>query len=169
LLTLAARPRELVAVSFVALSFGFAAGWWLARQDRPDTLPAEPGGTASLELGTRALEAGDLALAESHFRAVLARDPDNPRARLELAGALMLQGRWEEAEPELERARELAPDRPEAWFLSGLLWREGFADTAAAREAWRRFLELVPADSPEAATVRAWLAELEAPEETGGD
>ena len=72
----------------------------------------------------------------------------------------MLQGRWQEAHAELEQALRLDPQSPEAWFLTGMIWRDGFGDTTRAREAWHRFLALVPEASPQAVTIREWLAEL---------
>jgi tetratricopeptide (TPR) repeat protein len=165
-MTFAARTRELIAVSFLALSGGFAAGWWFARQDEgPGTgigtgAPHAVGAAEHLELGTLSLEAGDLASAERHFREAAALDPASGRARADLGAVLMLQGRFDEAGTELDAAREAAPESPEVWFLSGMLWRDGFGDTTRAREAWERFLTLMPPDSPQAATVRGWLAEL---------
>jgi cytochrome c-type biogenesis protein CcmH/NrfG len=79
----------------------------------------------------------------------------------------MLQGRWEEAHAELQEALRLDPQTPETWFLSGMLWRDGFGDTTRAREAWQRFLALVPADSPQAVTIREWLSALSTPEGAG--
>jgi tetratricopeptide (TPR) repeat protein len=165
--TLAARPRELALVSLVALSAGFAAGWWLARQDR-EAAPHAVGPAEHAELGARALEAGDLTSAERHFREVARLEPETARARADLAAVLMLQGRWPEAGAELELARNLDPRSPETWFLSGMLWRDGYGDTTRARESWERFLTLVPEDSPQAATIRGWLAELGSDAE-GGD
>jgi Flp pilus assembly protein TadD len=163
---LAARPRELIVVSFVALSVGFAAGWWLAAQDGGSG-PHEVGPAEHTELGTRALEAGDLASAERHFRDAVGLDPESSGARADLAAVLMLQGRWEEAHAELQEALRLDPQTPETWFLSGMLWRDGFGDTTRAREAWQRFLALVPADSPQAVTIREWLSALSTPEGAG--
>lgn len=166
-MTLAARPRELVMVSFLTLSAGFAAGWWFARQDtgagEGTGAPHAVGAAEHLELGTLSLEAGDLASAERHFRDAAALDPGSGRARADLGAVLMLQGRFDEARAELDAALEVDPESPEVWFLSGMLWRDGFGDTTRAREAWERFLTLMPPDSPQAATVRGWLAELGGP------
>lgn len=159
---------RLVVVSFVALSVGFAAGWWLARQDGgagprggATGAPHPVGADEHLELGSRALQAGDLTAAERHFRDATAASPQTARPRVDLAAVLMLQGRWEEAHGELESAGRLEPESPEVWFLAGMLWRDGFGDGLRARQAWQRFLALVPPDSPEAVTVRQWLSDLE--------
>jgi len=165
---IAARPVELAVISFVALSVGFAAGLWLARQDggvsggagAASRAPHPVGAEDHLELGTLALQQGDLASAERHFAQAVALEPGSARARADLGAVLMLQGRWDEARSELDRARDADPQSPEAWFLTGMLRRDGFADTAGAREAWTRFLELIPSESPQAETVRGWLADL---------
>ena len=165
-MALAARTRELVLVSFVTLSAGFAAGWWLATQDRTTGGAGAThavGPAEHLELGTQALQAGDLASAEEHFRAALELAPEDARSHSDLAAVLMLQGRWDEAREELDRARERDPESPDAWFLTGMLWRDGYGDSLRARQSWERFLELVPAESAQAATIREWIAALGAP------
>ena len=56
---------------------------------------------------------------------------------------------------------------PAVWYLEGWVARDGLADTARARAAWGRFLELAPGDTPQAAEVRRWLDGGEASPETG--
>jgi tetratricopeptide (TPR) repeat protein len=165
---LAARARDLALVSFVSLSVGFAAGWWLARQE-PGTMegtastgaPHAVGAAEHMQLGEMSLEAGDFSAAEAYFREALELEPGSAQARAELGAALLLQGRYDEARDELETARETNPENPEAWFFSGLLWRDGYGDRDQAREAWERFLTLMPPESEPATTVRGWLAELD--------
>jgi hypothetical protein len=41
------------------------------------------------------------------------------------------------------------------------VYRDGLRDRDRAREAWERFLAMVPSDSPQAGTVRGWLDGLE--------
>jgi tetratricopeptide (TPR) repeat protein len=86
---------------------------------------------------------------------------------VDLAVALMSQGRWEEADRELAQAKGLAPDLPAIWFLEGWVARDGFGDTLRARRVWERFLELAPPDAPQAAEVRRWLSG-EAEDTAGG-
>ena len=166
------RTRELVAVSFVTLSAGFVAGWWLGGQEAasgPGGAPHAVGPDEHAGLGTQALQAGDLVTAEQHFRAAAELDPESSRSHSDLAAVLLLGGRWDEARTEIDRARELDPDSPDAWFLTGMLWRDGYGDTLRARQSWERFLELVPPDSPQAATIREWIAGLGAPAGTAAD
>jgi cytochrome c-type biogenesis protein CcmH/NrfG len=78
---------------------------------------------------------------------------------VDLAVVLMSQGRWEEADRELAEAKRMAPDLPAIWFLEGWIARDGLADTLRARRVWERFLELAPADAPQAAEIRRWLSD----------
>lgn len=167
---LSARPGEIAVVSFVALSIGFVAGWWLAPQDpaaEPETVtpqsgaPHPVGADDHIQLGLNALAAGDFEEAELRFRRAEELRPDDPSPHANLAVALLYQGEWEEAEAEVEEARELGPEMPQLDFLEGIIARDGFADTTRAREAWSRYLERVPEDSPQSETVRAWLDSLE--------
>jgi Flp pilus assembly protein TadD len=155
--------------SFVTLSLGFAAGYWMGRQESPTaqlgaagSAPHPVGPSEYLQLGTQSLEAGDVAAAERYFREAVALDPGSARARADLGATLMMQGRWDDATVELEAARAAEPSNPEAWFLTGMLERDGYGNAAGAREAWGRFLEIMPEDSPQAETVRGWLADLDA-------
>lgn len=167
-MSISARPRDLVIASFVALSVGFAAGYWMGRESgsAPETVagggaPHPVGAQEYLELGMQALGAGDFAEAEARFRRAVELQPEEAAPHADLAVALMYQEKWEEAHAELERAKERDPEMPEVYFLEGVVYRDARGDTARARAAWERFLTLVPEDSPQAATVREWLVEME--------
>jgi cytochrome c-type biogenesis protein CcmH/NrfG len=86
--------------------------------------------------------------------------PESGTAHADLAVSLMYQQRWQDAHGELEIAGELSPDTPEVYFLQGVVYRDGLNDTARARDAWERFLAMVPPDSPQAGTVHTWLEGL---------
>ena len=172
--------RNLVIASFVALSVGFLAGWWMGSQttEAPEPAATAPSGAPHpvgaqeyLQLGMQALGAGDFETAEVRFRRAVELQPGNPAAHADLAVALMYQERWEEAREHLERAKEIEPGMPEVYFLEGLVYRDAIGDTARAEEAWERFLAMVPEDSPQAASVRQWLAELRggAPPDTAAE
>ncbi|HET9581731.1 MAG TPA: tetratricopeptide repeat protein [Gemmatimonadota bacterium] len=155
-------PGLLVVVSFVTLSLGFIAGVYVGREESPEGPVAAPhpvGAGDHVRLGMQSLAAGDMAEAERHFREAVSLQPSEPGPRVDLAVALMSQGRWEEAERELSEAKRMAPELPAVWFLEGWVARDGLADTLRARGAWRRYLELVPADAPQAAEVRQWLGD----------
>lgn len=156
-------PGLLVAVSFVTLSVGFLAGLMAGREERspdPGRAPHPVGAEEHARLGMQALAAGDMVEAERRFREAAALRPAEPGPRVDLAVALMSQGRWEEADRELAEAKRLAPDLPAIWFLEGWVARDGLADTLRARRVWERFLELAPADAPQAGEVRRWLTEM---------
>lgn len=163
-----ARVRDLILVSFLALSVGFGAGWWMgSQQAEPSATPGESaraphpvGAQEYLQLGMQALGAGDFQTAERRFRRAAELQPETAAPHADLAVALMYQERWEEAHAELETARRYDPDMPEIYFLEGILYRDGMADTASALESWERFLAMVPEESPQAATVRGWIAEF---------
>lgn len=163
-----ARPRDIVIASFVALSVGFAAGWWMGSKSGSEApltavegAPHPVGAQEYLQLGMQSLGAGDFPEAERRFRRAVELEPDEAAPHADLAVALMYQEKWGPAHAELERAKEIDPDMPEIWFLEGIVHRDARGDTASARQAWERFLALVPADTPQAETVRGWLAEME--------
>lgn len=168
-----AGPRALVIATFVALTIGFLAGYWLApRAERaaPAELAETPHGVGAEEygqLGVQALEAGDFVAAERYFRRAAEMAPESGSAHADLAVSLMYQRKWEEAHGELETAGQLAPDAPEVYFLHGIVYRDGLSDTARARESWQRFLALVPSEAPQAETVQSWLDGLGST--TGGE
>ncbi|MGH7572624.1 MAG: tetratricopeptide repeat protein [Gemmatimonadota bacterium] len=154
-------PRLLVGVSFVALTLGFLAGYWLRGSGggaaQVAEAPHDVGVDEYVRLGMQSLAAGDPAEAERRFRAAVDLAPADPNPRVDLAVALMSQGRWEDADGELAKAKRIAPSMPAIWYLEGWVARDGLADSARARVAWERFLELAPPDAPQIAEVRSWL------------
>ncbi|MBW3660318.1 MAG: tetratricopeptide repeat protein [Gemmatimonadetes bacterium] len=172
-------PKTLIVATFVALSVGFGAGYWMATQSevvpgegtRDEAAPHPVGTEEYVQLGMTALGRGEFQEAERRFRQALDLAPESPDARTNLAVALMYQERWDEAWEQIQRAEAAAPDMPGPHFLEGIVLRDARGDTAGAREAWNRFLELVPEDSPQAATVREWIGQLdgEVPAESGGE
>jgi tetratricopeptide (TPR) repeat protein len=161
-----AGPRALVLATFVALSVGFLAGYWLAPREEgvaPSTVTDAPHAVGPEEygqLGMQSLEAGDFAAAERYFRRATEMAPESGTAHADLAVSLMYQQRWQDAHGELEIAGELSPETPEVYFLQGVVYRDGLNDTARARDAWERFLAMVPPDAPQAGTVHTWLEGL---------
>ena len=156
-------PRALVIATFAALTVGFLAGYVLAPRASVPDAPAADGAPHAVgpeefaQLGMQALEAGDFTTAERYFRRSADLAPDEAAPHTDLAVALMYQERWEEAHGQLEVAAQIAPETPEVYFLQGVVYRDGMNDPARARASWERFLAMVPADSPQAATVQTWL------------
>ena len=159
-------PRAIVIATFLALTCGFLAGSWMGSrnearvQDGASVAPHAVGPGEYAQLGMQSLESGDFVSAERYFRRASEMSPDDAGPHMDLAVSLMYQERWEEAHGELELASRLAPDAPEVHFLQGVVYRDGLADRERARASWERFLEMVPADSPQAGTVRGWLDAL---------
>jgi tetratricopeptide (TPR) repeat protein len=106
------------------------------------------GRDSAMEDGVAAFRAGEMGLAEQHFRAVVSRDDDNVTARLYLARILRTQGRQQEAAQVLQAAARTAP-----------------RDAAVRRELGHLFLDLDRA--PQAAQQFRMALELE-PEEPLG-
>ena len=61
--------------------------------------------------------------AEAHFAEALAMAPASTRFLLDLARLQIVQGRYEEAERQLDRALQLEPDDQEAIAYRGVCWR----------------------------------------------
>jgi tetratricopeptide (TPR) repeat protein len=104
--------------------------------------------------GVEAYQAGNVNEAERFFRLCVAADPDHAASFLNLGVILLNRRAYAEAEPLLERAVQLKPERMSLSALAGLLDATG--QPALAEANYRRVLELVPNDP---ATLRR-IAEL---------
>ena len=78
-----------------------------------------PEGAAEFATGVAAFNSGDNAGAAKAFEATLAKAPNLPEVRINLALAYMRLGRPADAVAQLEKARELAPDKPSVLFQLG--------------------------------------------------
>lgn len=176
-----ARTRTLIIATFVALTAGFGAGYWIGSQSSGSADELATGGNAEdaphpvgaqeyAQLAMSSLGQGEYQEAERLFRKASEMQPDNAELHADLAVSLMYQERWDEAHGEIQQAKQIDPEMPEVYFLQGVIYRDARQDTAKAREAWTHFLTLVPDDSPQAQTVRGWLDELsgKAPADTAG-
>jgi len=109
---------------------------------------------AHVGLGQLALNDGNDALAENHFRIAL-RAGEDGHALAGLGNVMAVRGDWDAALRYLTRAVELVPDYALAQFLLGQAFaRKGL--TTFARQALEKTLQLAP-DLHEA---HAWLAEV---------
>ena len=79
----------------------------------------------------------------AELRAAIARMPEDPALRCQLAGVYCEHGDWQQALAELERAESLAPNRPDVHLLRGQALLSG-NQPAEARQSIDRFLAVQP-------------------------
>jgi predicted TPR repeat methyltransferase len=122
-----------------------------ARVNAPSAPSAiAPGQTApgrvAVGMAAQLMEAGQLELAESTCRAVLASSPSDPDA-LHLLGVVLGQrGAIADAVKPLERAVTLAPGNPSAWLNLGILLIDSAPSRAEA--CFRNVLQIAPDSVP---------------------
>lgn len=92
---------------------------------------------------SRALQAGDVAMAERICRAVLKTEPDHPGALHLLGGVALRAGHTEAGIELLRKTVAVAPGYGEAWGSLGNALAE-HGDAAAAEDAFRRALAVRP-------------------------
>jgi tetratricopeptide (TPR) repeat protein len=109
---------------------------------------------------------GDFPRALEHFRRALELDPGDVRACNNLGTALERLGDYAGAEEAYGRAVLVDPSYPTTQRNLGILHSRRQGDPAAARSAWRHYLELAP-NGPYADEVRAALDALAAPAAAG--
>jgi tetratricopeptide (TPR) repeat protein len=73
------------------------------------------------------------------WRDAVREKPRDFKAHYFLAAALMEEGRWTEAEAELNRCLALSPNNTSVWYKLGCL-HEAQGDIATARPFWRKAL-----------------------------
>jgi Tfp pilus assembly protein PilF len=111
-------------------------------------------------LAERALQRGELVLAEERAQAVLAQDPANGDAALTLSRVLLAQGRVAESDEALDRARHARPDPVEverARFQRAL----GAGDVERARSALVALSEAISRRGTKLTEVMLLEAQLE--------
>lgn len=102
--------------------------------------------TGLIAAGVAALEAGRRDEAESAFRKVLAREPDNPSALRRLGAVVYMKSDYEDARGLLDMAIDLAPEDADAYNnLAAILLDRG--ELTDAEINFRRARELDPADT----------------------
>ena len=127
------------------------------RRRQPSAAASGPALETLVAEALRRHQAGDLAAAESGYRAALALAPERAELNYLLGSALGQRGRLAEAAERLEAALAAQPDLVEAHAVLGNV-RRAAADAAGAAAAWERALELDPACLP----ARRGLAHLRA-------
>jgi tetratricopeptide (TPR) repeat protein len=137
-----AEPYTLIVARVLAALFLAAALW--AQQPPAAPPPAEP-------------EEEDVTARPRTYEF----NPIQAENELKIGRFYMRRGRWKAAAGRFEEATRWNPQSAEAYLLLGQA-REKLKDTAAARAAYQKFLELAP-DSKDAASVRRRLEKLPAP------
>jgi tetratricopeptide (TPR) repeat protein len=105
---------------------------------------ADASGEGLLQLAETALVLEAPQLADAFARLALRQIPAAARAHELLGSALVLQGKRDEGIVELEKAVQLDPNSPGAYFHLGLSYA-GAQNIVAARRALERALALDPA------------------------
>jgi Flp pilus assembly protein TadD len=136
-----AATRGLVAQLPGGLAAPGAGAW------PPADIPQRGRATVLFHRARQALDRGDLAAAETLYRAILALDAAQPAALEYLGVVAMRNRRYDEAEPLLRRALELDPSAPEFHNNLGLL-DHARGDFAAAAESYSNALALAPDYAP---------------------
>ncbi len=103
----------------------------------------------SFEQGERALARGDLAAAEASFRQVLAMNPNDVGAHVNLGVIAMRRKHWQSALTELRAAEKLAPQVPGIRLNIGLVYFRQYDFKAAIHP-----LETVVRDTPDSVQAR---------------
>ena len=85
-----------------------------------------------------------LRAALSHAEPYLQRHPDAWSLRYLVASIQLGIGDMEEARSSLERVIADAPDQPDAYFLLGVVLRDGLGDRPGAASRFERYLQLAP-------------------------
>lgn len=112
--------------------------------------------------GAVLLRAGDFAGATEQYEALVRIDGDDLDAHVGLAIALRGQGQHARAKQELERVLEADPENLAAIFDLGILEADFLSQREAARDQFRRFLDLAPGRHPARATAERYVADITA-------
>lgn len=114
---------------------------------------------ALVALGNMEFDARKFDKADGYYRRALALDPSNPDVRTDDAVALHQSGRDLEALAQLDRVLAERPKFANAVFNRGVVL-EAIGRRSDALDTFRKFLTIVPAADPRAATAKAAIAEL---------
>lgn len=102
---------------------------------------------------------GDYGAAERRYRKALHLDPGNMQARMGICSVLNVQRRQAEAKGCLEALVGDHPAHQPAWFMLGTLY-EAEGDTARAKAAYRKYVELGTDRIPPDPSVRIKLRQF---------
>lgn len=121
----------------------------------------EPGIEAELLLlrGMAHLELGGVQDAENDFSAAADLQPHNPAPLLGLARLRVAQRSFKGAKELIARAKAMAPDDPDVWYIGGEVYRRT-RDFEDALASYNKAIEIVPQHVPALVSRTAVLIEL---------
>ncbi len=144
-------------------------------QDNLDAVEADPTDTTALlwlanyykglydaSQGT-STESADSAI--DYLQKVIEADPSMQSAYVDLGNLHIRLGDYVNAAKVLNEATAVSPDNPDVYLLLGRA-QNAVGKTGEAILAWQKYLELVPADSRQAAAIRGELEKLMEPSTT---
>ena len=108
------------------------------------------------------LASSRLRAALGHAEPYLAEHPEAWSLRYLVASIHLGIGNVEEARSSLERVIAQAPDQPDAYYLLGVVLRDGVGDRPGAARRFQRYLELAP-EGQHVSEARAALVALREP------
>lgn len=112
-----------------------------------------------LDNASQEAAAGRFRAAERHYRIALRKDAGNTQAMLGLATALNAQGKTNEAVVLLESLIRQHPDFQSAYYLLGTIY-ENQGDLGRAKQAYRTYVAIAPANVPPDPEIRIKLRSL---------
>lgn len=113
----------------------------------------EPG----LALGLAEIQARDYTAAQEALTKALTVQPESADARYAYAWVLSKEGYYQDAANELERLLTFRPQEVRGHLLLGNLYSDNLGQPRMARDQYLKALGLIDPQSPQAATIRAWL------------
>jgi Tfp pilus assembly protein PilF len=138
--TSGAGRKLLIAAAVVGL---VVAVWALGRP--PAAEDEAPTSTAATATTVTEDSSADYAARAAELEAVLAAEPSNTDAMLELGVAYFNTGQIERAAAQWNKVAELAPDSAAAWFNLGFYHLSSDPpDAELAKAAWEKVIELAP-------------------------
>ena len=147
-------------ILLIALGAG-VGGLVLNRSSVPAVPPVERPLSQLLADAHSLLDTGQLDEAEKNYRAVLVSQAGNAEAITHIGNIAARRGDRVIAMRQYDEALQADPAYIHALWDKALLLRD-MGDEVAAIQTWQSFLTLVSADSPDAATVKKWIAESQA-------
>lgn len=149
------HPSTVILATLVVAALVFGV-YWIGQPEPEPVVAQQAQMGAAQEAPVSTVDMARLAELEQ----LLAEDPTNVDAHLEIGVLLIGLGDLERAEHHWLRATMEAPENPQAWFNLGFLYlSQDPPDMEAAESAWRMVLQVAP-ESDEAEVVRGHMGTM---------